>query len=265
MQSCKTQNRTRLQELLNYASEPNETNLGMKTLSCYGKGTTSFELVRLFWEFYKIVQKSPYVESNPLALCMYIKNFAEDKMSDLITNIIRKQLYVFTIKQLDLWNIDLSSKETNLGYYWDYKSLIWKPLIGQPLIIEGRNILLVPKSIVRNRYVFNVECYIKQYILSILQEHHLETNSDKCTIKFYKNGNTKLIPPTKKDLYKEEVSHTIHKDFAFNYSQNNKFDENNYINDILSRIRSGYGSLTDCQLDDIVYRKYGEFNARKAS
>lgn len=254
--ACKEQNHTRVHKLLEYASEPNETNLGMKTISKYGKGATSFELTKIFLDFYKIVQKNPYVTNNPLALCMYIKNFDKDKMSDLITNIIRKELYRFTIEQLDLWGIKLNTSNKFLGYYWDYNTLEWKELIGKPFIVGNKKLLLVPKSIVRTRYVFNVECYIKQYILNILQDDIIKNNPDKCIVKEYKDGHKRIIAPPKKELYSDEVYGKVHKEYAFNYSSKNQKYEDSFIKDILSRIKSGYGVLEDYQLDAIVYRKY---------
>lgn len=259
--ACKEQNHTRVHKLLEYASEPNETNLGMKSVSKYGKGATSYELTKIFLDFYKIVQKNPYVTSNPLALCMYIKNFDKDKMSDLITNIIRKELHRFTIEQLDLWGINLNTPNKFLGYYWDCDYLEWKELIGKPFIVGNKNLLLVPKSIVRMRYVFNVECYIKQYILSVLQDDIIKNDPDKCTVKEYKDGHKKIIAPSKRELYSDVVYGKVHKDYAFKYSSKNKNYEDAFIKDILARIKAGYGVLDDNQLDAIVYRKYrGDFD-----
>ena len=120
----------------------------MKSSSIFGKGTTSDELTNLFSNFYDTVRKNPHIESNSLAMCMYIPNFAEDKMSDLITNIIRKKLYEFTLQQANKWNIALGNKDTIIGYYWDYISLSWKKLIGRPFLVNNTIRLLVPKEIV---------------------------------------------------------------------------------------------------------------------
>lgn len=252
--ACHDQNHARLRSLLEYASEPNETNLGMKSISNYGKGTTAEELTSLFSEFYKIVHKNPYIESNPLVLCMYIQNFDKDKMSDLITNIIRKLLYDFTVEQSIVWNMNLEATEEFIGYYWDYNNLNWNKLYGEPLSVGHKNILLVPKAIVRPRYVFNVECYIKQYILKNIQQDHADKNSDMCTTKECGDGRRIIVPPSRKELYKYEVHGTIHKDYAFSFSSNNKNNENEFVKDILKRINEGYGSITDTQLDMIVYR-----------
>lgn len=252
--SCRNNDFARLRNLLKYASEPNETNLGMKRISKYGKGTTANELTKIFSEFYKTVRKNPYIENNPLSLCMYIKNFDKDKMSDLITNIIRKHLYDFTVKQSNIWGMKLKSTMEEIGYHWDCDELRWKMLNGNPLFVSNKNILLVPKSIVRNRYVFNVECYIKQYILKISQQRHLDKNTDMCVSR-YVNGKIVISPPTIKELYKKEVNGTIHKDFAFQISSNTKTIEDSFIQDISRRINDGYGSISDRKLDEIVYKK----------
>ncbi len=254
--ACREHNTQRLRGLLEYASEPNETNLGMKSISDYGKGATAKELTSLFLEFYKIVRRNPYIESNPLALCMYIENFDKDKMSDLITNIVRKHLYIFTVEQSTVWGIPLEPNEILIGHYWDYNDLSWNKLYGQPLSVGHKNILLVPKSIVRPRYVFNVECYIKQYILKTIQQDHVDQNSDMCLTKEYANGRRVIVPPTRKDLYKHEVHGTVHKNYAFSISSANKSDEDEFVKDILRRIKDGYGSITDTQIDEIVYKKY---------
>lgn len=258
--ACREKNHKKLHELLNHASEPNETNLGMKVCSKYGRGNTSTELAKLFLDFYNIVQRNPYIESNPLALCMYIQNFAEDKMSDLITNIIRKQLYQFTLKQANIWNIELGNKVARIGYYWDYNFLSWRELKGNPFLVNNEMRLLVPKLVVRKRYIFNVECYIKQYILKTLQQDIISNHPEKCIVKERKNGKKELIPPSRRELYPDFVNGKIHKEFAFNHSVINKKDEDYFIKNILSRIKSGYGALNDRQLDKIVYKKYrGDF------
>lgn len=254
--ACKTRNLKRLRYLLKHASEPNETNLGMKSRSRFGKGSTAKELSVLFLEFYKLVSQNPTIESDPLALCMYIKNFDKDKMSDLITNIIRKQLYTFTLQQVNKYNIVLTDESVSLGYYWDSHSLTWEEIKGKPLLSNQGVVLLVPKRIVRSRYIFNVECYIKQYILKVLQQEHLNKRSDLCTKRETKSGKIKLIPPTKKELYEREVNGTIHKDYAFKYSKDNKTLEDTFLTSILKRIRNEEGKLSDNELDRIVYGKH---------
>lgn len=253
--ACQVHDKNRIRELLMYASEPNETNLGMKTLSDFGKGTTADELMSIFIKFYNTVRNNEHIKSNPLALCMYIKNFDKDKMSDLVTNIIRKQLSDFTIKQCRMLRLPLTENKISKGYYWDEKELIWKELFDYTLCIDGKQFLLVPKEIVRKRYVFNVECFIKQYILKNLQNEHLANNSDMCLRKEYADGRVAIIPPTRKVLYKKEVKDTVHKEYAFEASQKNDSYEDWFIKDIYSRIRDGYGSLSDLELDAIVYKK----------
>lgn len=252
--ACKCNDFKRLQELLKYASEPNETNLGMKRVSKYGKGSTSDHLIRLFMDFYKIVRDNPNFDNNPMALCMYMKNFDKDHMSDLITNVLRKSLYIFTMNQCYKWNISISDNKSFLGYYWNYKSAQWNELHGAALVLNrNQSILLVPKHIVRQRYVYNVDCYIRQYILKALQKWHLDNNTDLCTRREDKNGRVRIAPPIIDGLYNREVVGMSPKDYARIYSKENILDEQKYMEDIFTRIRKGYGQLSDEQLDKIVY------------
>lgn len=255
--ACKNHNSVRLRELLKYASEPNETNLGMRQISKYGKGSTANNLIRLFMNFYKIVCDNPNFEYNPTALCIYIKRFDRDHMSDLITNILRKLLHTFTIEQCYKWEIPLSKNIVFLGHYWDYNSQNWERLYGPILKIDKcKNILLIPKHIVRLKYVFNVDCYIRQYILKALQLWHLENNTDMCTEREYKNGHVRIFPPTIKELYNTEVVGISPKDYARIKSEQNDVYEKKFMNDIFVRIRKGYGYLSDEDLDLIVYGNY---------
>lgn len=251
--ACKTSNKQRLKEILAHASEPNETNLGMKTISDYGKGATAQSLSKLFLEFYKLVRKNPYITTNPVAMCMYIHRFDKDKMSDLITNIIRNLLYEFTVQQCKFWEMPLSEETKLIGYYWDCESLNWKQLYGHPFLVNGKSMLLVPKYLVRSRYVFNVECYIKQYTLKTLQDFHVKNNTDLCIIKENAHGKKVILPPTKDKLYKHELNGSNHKAYAFRYSARRKQEEEDFFKDIYKRISEGYGSLSDEELDRVVY------------
>lgn len=257
--TCKSRNLEKLRRLLQYASEPNETNLGMKRISKYGKGSTSDNLSKLFMDYYKIVCDNPNVNNNPMSLCMYIKRFDKDHMSDLITNILRKLLHAFTLEQCYEWGIPISAQNRFLGYYWDYGLKEWKKLYGPALMLKkNQHILLVPKHIVRHRYVCNVECYIRQYILKLLQQWHLINNTDLCIKRECKNGHNKIIPPTIEDLYNREVVGRNPKDYARMYSKLNAESEKQYLQDILARIRNGNGELSDENLDSIVYSNYLE-------
>lgn len=253
--ACKARDKIRLRMLCSYSAEPNETNLGMKLISNYGKGATANSLTPLFLNFYKLVRQNPYIETDPLALCIYIRNFAEDKMSDLITNIMRNLLHEFTVEQSRLWGLPLHSVERFLGYYWDCETLSWRKLYGRPFLVSQKNILLVPKSIVRTHYVFNVDRYIRQYVLATLQEEHLRENSDLCSVKVRADGRRALVPPTKKELYERVVRGTVPKDFAFTYSVENKAEEERFIKELHKKINEGFGALTNARLDSLVYSK----------
>jgi hypothetical protein len=250
--TCAINDNKKLYELLAHASEPNETNLGMKTISQHGKGSTPDELTELFYKFYKDIIHTHNMNDLGLNICIYIKGFDHDKMSDLITNIIRNLLFEFTVSQCLKWNMPLDKDVTLIGHYWDVYSLTWAELKGNAFLIDGKSFLLVPKIIVRREYTANVERYIKQYILKELQQKHLDSNSELCTKVTLKSGRIKLRPPKIDELYRLEVTGIKHKTYAVDYSELNRNKELSFIKDILNRIREGYGSISDEELDRIV-------------
>lgn len=157
---------------------------------------------------------------------MYIQNFDKDKMSDLITNIIRHLLFEFTVEQCTLWNINLSEETSLIGYFWDCDECSWKELQGNTLIVDNKNCFW----------------FLKKLCVNVM-----------CSMKEYADGRRVVVPPTRDELYKQQVHGTVHKNYAFTNSYQNKTGEEDFINDILNRIQNGYGSLTDMQLDEIAY------------
>ena len=133
-------------------------------------------------------------------LCLFLNNFDQDRMSDLLTNILRKQLYLFTIEQAHKYNVELQDEEQDMGSYWNPDTEQWKRLIAKPLMENDKEILLVPKWIVRKIYVSSVGRYIQRQVLQAMQWKHFHENSPLCRSKTDKKGNIKKLPPTKKVL-----------------------------------------------------------------
>ncbi|QPW59057.1 hypothetical protein IRP63_14595 (plasmid) [Clostridium botulinum] len=86
-------NKTRILELLDCAHEPNETRLGWgdkRSIKKGGRGNTANNLYDIFEEIVNSnLLKNGLIET-PMDLCVFVHDFAEDGMSDLVTNIIKK-------------------------------------------------------------------------------------------------------------------------------------------------------------------------------
>lgn len=243
-----------LHQLLSFGHEPNETKLGLSTWKSRGKGTTPETLFDIF----KGISDSSLCELgfvvSPMDLCVFVKNFAEDRMSDLVTNVLRKQLYDFTVQQCAKYNIKLSENPINLGHYWDSNLCKWECLMAQPLIANQNNILLVPKNIVRQSYIYSVEQYISQFVIPERQKYH-EHNMTELSLKYSKRYGEHFGKPTKKLIYIKEIKGTKHKYFAQKYSTKNPDAIINFRDSMLKQASLGKFILSDEQLDYIVYSK----------
>ena len=257
--ACRENNQVRLYQLLSHAEEPNETNLGMKQKSDYGKGSNGEKLKEILLKFYANCEYVVDGKSLLVNQSLLMKHFDKDKMSDLITNIIRKCLYEYTIKQQFKHKINvesLSGKSQFLGYYWDPEELNWEKLYGYPLrISDKKTVMLVPKNIVRRKYLLDVEKFISKFIFDELQAKHISEKSDLCTVYEDKKGNKKIKPPTKEILRKKELTDKNHKEYAERYIANNPESQKRFFDDVLRSLNVEKYILSDSKLDSIVYKQ----------
>ena len=96
-------------------------------------------------------------------LPLLIPGFAEDGMSDLLTNIFHECLNEFTMAQMHKY--DIQSNGTKMFYTWDMHAGEWKKVEKPVYFVNGKELLLVPKNIVRKNYLFRVSQYFTRIIL----------------------------------------------------------------------------------------------------
>lgn len=251
---CISNNNESLYALLDFGHEPNETKLGLSQNQSSGKGASP----EILFDIFKRVSRNNLIEDglvqNPMDLCLFMENFAEDRMSDLLTNILRKKLYDFTKSQCKKHNVPLSDTKENMGCYWNPVTVSWETLVDYPLKAGNLTLILVPKAFVRRKYVYSVRQYLQHKILCQRQEFHQSNETSLAKVKFDKDGNTVYGKPSKKSIYAAEIKGTRHKQYVENYSRNNLaalIDFRKFMaqKSLLPEIR-----LTDEVLDRIVYR-----------
>lgn len=254
-ESCKRKDYSRLYSLVSFGKEPNETKLGLSVKQSCGKGSKPDSLYSIFRRVADQCLIEKGIVEKPSELCVFVNNFAEDRMSDLVTNIIRAQLYKFTIQQCMEHGVALSHEKHNLGKYWDITSEQWESLVGNALILDERKILLVPKIIVRRKFIISVAQYIQKHVLTYRQSFHLEKRTALIHRRYSKKKGYFFVPPTKKEIYEKEVKGQDHKSFARAFAENNPHlaggfrDKQVVQRDIWSFV------LSDNQLDYFVYGK----------
>lgn len=154
--------------LLWHATEQNATKLGYGNGE-NGKGKTA----EGFWE--SIRELSQLVHAVP-TICraqdipVLVHGFAEDCMSDLLTNILHEPLNSFTYEQMLSWGCP----PQGIKRIWTFDAIQadWIQVDRPCWFYRGKEVLLVPKWVVRGNYLFKAH----QYLYSIIIERIRKDN-----------------------------------------------------------------------------------------
>lgn len=232
-----TNNEAKKRALLTHAGEINDTHLGYAQK--YGKGNTEEGL----YEIFKGIDD--YISSIKIKklfeLVLYVPGFAEDGMSDLLTNVLYKELSDFTVQQCKKYNVE-TKPCPHERFYWDDKKHCWEKYTSESLVIDGKIHLLVPKEIVQTHYRFTTDNFLRSVIVEKIRIE--ETTVDE---------NGKEDKPgkgeTREKLLKENgtIFQTIHK-FA-QKDPNLLLQYQRIVNEKYQTLR-----ITDDELDERVYK-----------
>lgn len=252
---CRTKNYKRLYELVGFGKEPNEIKLGVSRAQSQGKGSKPESLYRIFKRIadYHLIEKE--IVKEPSELCVFVNNFAEDRMSDLIANVIRKQLYEFTIDQCSKYGIALTPQTGIIGSYWDVTKQRWETLNGNLFIIDRQKTLLVPKIIVRRKFIISVTQYIQKHVLTQRQAYHLEKRTGMSRQKYSKKRGYYYVAPSKKEVYEKEIKGKDHKGFVRDFAEKNLEIADEFRKKHLRECNISTYVLSDSVLDHYVYRR----------
>lgn len=149
-------------DLLSHAGEQNATKLGYGN-GFNGKGKTELGLWESLRGLQSLLKDIPTI-CVPQDIPVFVKNFAEDCMSDLLTNILHEPLNTFTREQMGHWGIPPQG-EKNI---WTFNADIggWSSVTRPCWYYKGKELLLVPKWIVRKNFLFCTH----QYLYSVIAE-----------------------------------------------------------------------------------------------
>ncbi len=147
------------------AHEINDTSLGYGN-GRNGRGKTSTglrESLSGLNELTSVIQTISKIQDIPVL----IEGFAEDCMSDLLTNVLHLLLSNFTSEQMMKLNVPAAG--THEIKYWDHTTHHWQGMQTKFWTIEGKKVLLVPKHWVRKNYLFKTHQYLTAVVLTRLQ------------------------------------------------------------------------------------------------
>lgn len=229
-------------ELLSHAGEQNGTRFGY---GCgdNGKGNTVNGLLEIFTPLEQLLSEiSTMKKAGDLSLL--IPDFAEDGLSDLLTNILHEQLNKFTLQQMKKYEV--KSNESLPFWTWDRKDLCWKKIERPSYCVDGQELLIVPKHVVRKKYLFSINQYFNRIILEHIREEGGYMDGDKPIPK-------KEVVKAKRFSgehwkYDESVSYTKKNNDALNeyhYKLPHFYAENGYF-------------MEDEELDELIYGYFVE-------
>lgn len=184
-------------DLFQFAHEINATRLGYGSGS-NGKAKTPMGMLETFSPI-NLLFKSNIDLRFASDLPIFIRDFAEDCLSDMLTNILFKVLSDFTVEQCRKYNVKTYPIPKKY-HFWDIETSSWQPYEGECLLAEGKVVLLVPKHFVRQRYYFNTTQYFSRVILGKLQDEESWVDSSGKQQKPYKKELRKKYKENKSTL-----------------------------------------------------------------
>ena len=224
--------------MLGKLREPNQTHFGLSTEEPKGRGVSGKQSIDVYRKF----KESRAVKTGFLkdlsGTELVIEGISSDKISDMTTNIIKKELIEYTQKQCDTYNIPTQSVPAE--FYWDPQNQVWKDEYVQLPVYENKSIILIPKVFARYRIHYNHQQYYNKFVLEYLQQEHIDANSSLVTL--LKNGEKKVY---KKDL-KSKDEYKLSKEFLYEFSNEHPDVLEEYANSLSKDIKP----ITDTEIEN---------------
>lgn len=222
--------------LMNHLGEPNETCLGVSTGKPAGRGIGGSQADDLFDRLARSRAAQTGLLSDLSECELFVERIGPDKISDMTTNIIRRNLIEYTQAQCALHSIEMR-RDVPSGKLWNSADCKWEEIYVSLPIVDNKKVILVPKSTARWSMAFSHQSYYNEFVLTYLQSEHLRQHSG--LVEVLKNGRERV---TKKRLI--EI-HPLSKNFLADFSSEHP--------EILERYRTLMGvprEVTDKELDE---------------
>lgn len=151
--------------LLQYSTENNALHLGYTVDESKGTGCSP-KMIYDFFSNMKFKHPSMFDFINePFHATGFINEIGKDRSTDLTVSIILDVLCDFTLSICTQYSIP-TQKFENYRHYWDPNEKMWKTRnYDLPIDDKGEAIVLVPKSFVTNKFQYDAEYVLKNYIL----------------------------------------------------------------------------------------------------
>lgn len=151
-------------QLFSHSKECNAIHFGYSESNSKGTGVSMKMLDQFFGYVYKSVDRIKEKLLTPIAMPIFVKSFSEDRLSDLLVSLLKKELILYSLEQARLHGLKISNEVQRFDY-WDSESHEWATFESQYVLAPNENgveelLILVPKSVVSKRFLVNPSRYI---------------------------------------------------------------------------------------------------------
>ena len=188
LESVRAGDDRRTMNLLDELGEPNETHFGLSRRKSRGRGLGRAGAGLLSQSFARSTAAKTGLLADLEDAVLFIKGIGADIISDVTTHIIRSVLITYTRQWCELYGIPL--EEQHSGPIWDADELNWTEQHEPLPRARGDKLLLVPKSIVRVKTIFDGGRYFSGYLAPHLET--LEKNAGSELVSILKNGQQRV-------------------------------------------------------------------------
>ena len=189
-------------QLFSHSKECNAIHFGYSESNSKGTGVSMQMLDQFFGYVYKSVDKIKEKLLSPIAMPIFVKKFSEDRLSDLLVSLLKKELILYSLEQARLHGLKISNEVQSFDC-WDSESHEWATFESQYVLAPNENgveelLILVPKSVVSKRFLVNPSRYISVIFQHLqLMEKYQRTNG---------------TPKSQKELRESEIVANYQKD-----------------------------------------------------
>ncbi|PED62558.1 hypothetical protein COF80_16540 [Bacillus toyonensis] len=163
-------------EYFRSSGESNEIFLGYTEGFPGGKGNSEESLANVFDYVHERGLLADRIVGRLEDFYLFIPDFGEDLLSDLVASLIKGELVAFTQEQCRKHNVELSV--TFEYQYWNHMTSNWETMVAELPGFDGYPVVLVPKQALVSDYLYSPSRYWIQAVSVWRQETHREENSD---------------------------------------------------------------------------------------
>lgn len=210
LDSIKVGDKQTIKKLLSALHEVNEVALGYSQNGSSGRGIGPKQAKEIQFAF-ETSEAAISGDIKDIADCaLLIPGINRDKISDITSNILKKQLIEFTKEQCDLYSIP--RKRVAISAF-DFETLTFKSYFDNLPVVNGKPKILLPISSVRQDPELSKDKYYRNFVLEFLRAEHSHAGDSLASV--LKNGK---IQVTIADLKKKYPMGT---DFLYDFTKNN--------------------------------------------